>query len=119
MDKLAVIDLGSSKIDLILASYLPSGNFTVFAEMSEPVKIVDDFDGEGLLRIARSTEAINILKMYKMVCEINKVDNIIAVGSSSLKNLKNYGNQRKSERDDADRGHVQGPVQVCDAGRAV
>ncbi len=90
MDKLAVIDLGSSKIDLILASYLPSGNFTVFAEMSEPVKIVDDFDGEGLLRIARSTEAINILKMYKMVCEINKVDNIIAVGSSSLKNLKNY-----------------------------
>ncbi len=90
MEKLAVIDLGSSKIDLILASYLPSGNFTVFAEMSESVKIVDDFDGESLLRMARSNEAITILKMYKMVCEINRVTNIIAVGSSSLKNLKNY-----------------------------
>ena len=90
MEKIAIVDLGSSKIDLILANVLPTGNFAVFEEMSETVKIVNDFDGEGLLRIARSNEAITILKMYKMVCEVNKITNIIAVGSHSLKNLKNY-----------------------------
>ena len=67
MEKIAIVDLGSSKIDLILANVLPTGNFSVFEEMSETVKIVNDFDGEGLLRIARSNEALTILKMYKMV----------------------------------------------------
>ncbi len=90
MEKIAVVDLGSSKIDLILANVLPTGNFAVFEEMSETVKIVNDFDGEGLLRIARSNEALTILKMYKMVCEVNKIKNIYAVGSHNLKNLKNY-----------------------------
>lgn len=90
MGKIAIVDLGSSKIDLILANVLPTGNFAVFEEMSETVKIVNDFDGEGLLRIARSNEALTILKMYKMVCEVNKIDDIIAIGSHNLKNLKNY-----------------------------
>lgn len=91
MEKIALVDLRSSRIDLTLAKVLPTtGNFVVFQELSESVKIVDDFDGEGLLRIARSNEAISILKMYKIICEINKVNNIIAVGSHSLKNLKNY-----------------------------
>ena len=85
MEKIAIVDLGSSKIDLILANVLPTGNFAVFEEMSETVKIVNDFDGEGLLRIARSNEALTILKMYKMVCEVNKITNIIAVGSHNLK----------------------------------
>lgn len=90
MGKIAIVDLGSSKIDLILANVTSTGNFVVFEEMSETVKIVNDFDGEGLLRIARSNEALTILKMYKMVCEVNKIEDIIAVGSHNLKNLKNY-----------------------------
>lgn len=90
MRKIAIVDLGCSKIDLILAHVLPTGNFAVFEEMSETVKIVNDFDGEGLLRIARSNEALTILKMYKMVCEVNKIDDVIAIGSHNLKNLKNY-----------------------------
>ena len=90
MSKIAIVDLGCSKIDLILTNVLPTGNFVVFEEMSEAVKIVDDFDGEGLLRIARSKEALTILKMYKMVCEVNKIDEVIAIGSHNLKNLKNY-----------------------------
>jgi len=90
LEKIAIIDLGSSKVDLILANVLPTGNFAVFEEMSETVKIVNDFDGEGLLRIARSSEVLTILKMYKMVCDVNRITNIIAVGSHNLKTLKNY-----------------------------
>lgn len=90
MDKIAIVDLGSSKIDLVLANVTPEGNFAVFQEMTETVKIVNDFDGEGLLRIARSNEALTILRMYKMVCDVNRVQNIIAVCSHNIKNLKNY-----------------------------
>ncbi len=90
MEKIAVVDLGSSKIDLIMASYLPDGNFAVYEDISESVRIVDDFDGDSMLRIARSNEAIDVLKMYKMICEVNRITNIVAVCSHSLKNLKNY-----------------------------
>ena len=90
MEKLAVIDLGSSKIDLTLAKYLPSGNYTIYEEMSENVKIVDSYDEDELLSPSRTKEAIEILKMYRMICDVNKVTNVIAVVSSSLRNLKNY-----------------------------
>ena len=90
MEKLAVIHLGSTKINLTLSYLNQEGNYVVFQDMSEPVKIVDDFDGEGLLRMARSSEALVVLKMFRMMCEVNKVTNIYAVGSHSLKTLKNY-----------------------------
>ena len=90
MEKLAVIHLGSSKVNLTLAYHNQDGNYVVFHDVSEPVKIVDDFDGEGLLRMARSNEALVVLKMFRMMCEVNKVSNIYAVGSHSLKTLKNY-----------------------------
>lgn len=90
MEKIAVIDLGSSKVDLVLAKYLPSGHYTIYEEMSEPVKIVDDFDGESMLKISKSNEVVEVLKMYKMVCEANGITNVVTVGSNSLKNLKNY-----------------------------
>lgn len=90
MEKIAIIDLGSSKIDLILAEYTQGESFTVFEELSETVKIVDDFDGEGLLRVARSSEALAVLKMYRTICEVHKITRVLAFGSHSLKNLKNY-----------------------------
>lgn len=90
VDKLAIIHVGSSKIDLIMLRCMGNGNFTVFEDMSEPVKIVCDFDGESMLHITESNESLAILKMYKTVCEVNKVTEIICVGSTSLKNLKNY-----------------------------
>lgn len=90
MEKLAVIDLGSSKIDLTLAKYLPTGNYTIYEEMSEKVSIVDTYETDELLSPTKIKEAIDILKMYRMICDVNKVTNVIAVVSSSLKNLKNY-----------------------------
>lgn len=73
-----------------MATCLPDGNFAVFEDLSENVRIVDDFDGEGMLRMARSNEAIEILKTYRVICETNRISNIVAVCSHSLKNLKNY-----------------------------
>ena len=90
MEKLAVIDLGSSRIDLTLAKYLPSGNYSIYEEMSEEVKIVDTYDTNEILSPAKTKEAMDILKMYRLICDVNKVSNIIAVASSSIKNLKNY-----------------------------
>ena len=90
MEKLAIIDLSSSKIDLIIADYTKTGNFTVTYSMTEQVKLIEDFDGEGMLRSSKSNEAISILKTYKVLCQMKRVSNIIIYTTESIKNLKNY-----------------------------
>ena len=89
MEKVAVINLGTTKIDLILANVLPEGNFVVFDEMSETVKIGQDMEQDGFIKSTRIAEAITVLKMFKVMCDVNKVNNIIAVAVHSVKEIKN------------------------------
>ena len=90
MEKLAIIDLGCSKIDLIIASYSPEGNFVIEYEKSENVHLIEDFDGEAMLRTSKSNEAISVLKTYKVLCGVKRVSNIIVYTTECIKNLKNY-----------------------------
>ena len=56
MEKVAVINLGTTKIDLILAKVMPEGNFVVFDEMSETVKIGQDMEQDGFIKSVRIFE---------------------------------------------------------------
>ncbi len=89
MEKIAVISLGTTKIDLILANVLPTGNYVVFDEMSETIKISQDMEKDGFIKPVRIAEAISILKMYKTICDVNKVSNTIAVAVHNVKVIKN------------------------------
>ena len=89
MEKVAVINLGTTKIDLILANVMPEGNFVVFEEMSETVKIGQDMEQDGFIKSARIAEAISVLKMFKVMWDVNKVTNVIAVAVHNIKELKN------------------------------
>lgn len=89
LEKVAVINLGTTKIELIMANVMPEGNFVVFDEMRETVKIVQDMEQDGFIKTARITEAINILKMYKVMCDVNKISNVIAVAVHNIKEIKN------------------------------
>ncbi len=89
MEKIAVISLGTTKIDLVLAQVLPSGNFVVFDEMSESIKIGQDMEKDGFIKPARIAEAIAIFKMYKTICDVNKITNTIAVSVHNVKTIKN------------------------------
>ncbi len=90
LEKIAIIDIKSTKIDMLVAEYNELGNYSILDDYSEQVKIIEDYSGEGLLRLSRSQEALKIIKMYKIICEVEKIDNIVVYGSHSLKNLKNY-----------------------------
>ena len=65
MEKIAVISLGTTKIDLILANVLPTGNYVVFDEMSETIKISQDMEKDGFIKPVRIAEAISILKIIR------------------------------------------------------
>ena len=90
MENLAIIDISSNKIDLVIAAFTNSGNFTVTYSTSEQVRLIEDFDGEGMLKSSKSNEAISILKTYKVICQMKKASNIIVYTTERIKSLKNY-----------------------------
>ncbi|MCL2752092.1 MAG: Ppx/GppA family phosphatase [Firmicutes bacterium] len=89
MEKIAVIDLGSNTVRMVLANILDGGHFVVFDELKETVRLGQDMDKDGILKAARIDQAIKTLRMFRKLCDAYKVDKIIAVGTNAVRRAKN------------------------------
>ena len=88
MERIALIDLGTTSIDMTLTEVLPTGNFSVFDQMSETIKFFED-STDNFIKPAKINDALAILKMYKTICDVNKVTDVVAVATHSVRNMKN------------------------------
>jgi exopolyphosphatase/guanosine-5'-triphosphate,3'-diphosphate pyrophosphatase len=73
---------------MTLTDVLPSGNYSVFDQMSETIKFFED-TSDNFIKPAKINDALTILKMYKTICDVNKVTDVIAVAAHSVRNMKN------------------------------
>ena len=88
MEKIGIIDLGSNTARLVLVNVLDSGNFMVFDELKENVRLGQDMK-DGILQRHRIDQTIKTLKMFKRLCDANGVTNIIAFTTSAVRKAKN------------------------------
>lgn len=89
MEKIAIIDLGSNSVRLVLANIMQGGYFVVFDEQKETVRLGQDIECDGFLKPARIAQAVKTLKMFRKLCDSYNVDKVIAVATSSLRRAKN------------------------------
>ncbi|MCL2599537.1 MAG: hypothetical protein FWD76_06525, partial [Firmicutes bacterium] len=89
MDKIALIDIGSNSIRMVMAYVLPSKHFVPFEELKESVRLGQDVMGDGLLRKARVEQAMDVLRRFKKICNSYDIDKVIAVATSVLRRAKN------------------------------
>ena len=89
MEKIAIIDLGSNNARLVLVKLMGNGNFVVFDELRESVRLGQDMERDGFLKPARIVQTIKTMKMFKRQCDANRVDKIIAVGTAAVRSAKN------------------------------
>ncbi len=89
MEKIAVIDLGSNTVRLVLANIMPGGYFVVFDELKETVRLGQDMERDGFLKPARIAQAVKTLKMFRKLCDSYNVDKVYAVATNSLRRAKN------------------------------
>lgn len=89
MEKIAIIDLGSNSVRMVLANVLEGGYFAVFDEIKETVRLGQDMDKDGFLKSARIVQAIKTLKMFRKLCDAYNVDKIIAVATNAVRRAKN------------------------------
>ena len=89
MEKIAIIDLGSNSLRLVLVDILDGGYFTVFDELKETVRLAQDMELDGFLQPARVAQTIKTLKMFRRLCDANNVTHIYAYATAAVRKAKN------------------------------
>ena len=89
MEKIAIIDLGSNSLRLVLVDILEGGYFTVFDELKETVRLAQDMELDGFLQPARVAQTIKTLKMFRRLCDANKVEHNYAYATAAVRKAKN------------------------------
>ncbi len=89
MEKIAIIDLGSNSLRLVLVDIIDGGYFAVVDELKETVRLAQDMEIDGFLQPTRVAQTIKTLKMFRRLCDANKVDNIYAYATAAVRKAKN------------------------------
>ena len=89
VEKIGIVDLGSNSARLVIVNLFADGFFMVEEELKESVRLGQDMDRDGFLKPQRVAETIKTLKMFKKLCDTQKVERIIAVATAAVRRAKN------------------------------
>ena len=83
MEKIAIIDLGSNTVRLLLVEVKESGHFQIVDQLKEAPRLGEGMERDGFLKPQRIAETVKTLKMFKKLCDASGVERIIAVGTAA------------------------------------
>ncbi len=89
MEKIAILKLGADTVSLSLVDVAQNGYFNLFDEVTENVKIGASVEQTSLIKPNIISESLNILKLYRKICDANNVSKVYAVAESFIKSAKN------------------------------
>ena len=95
----AFIDVGTNTILCLIADIRETGRFRVLDDLAEIARLGENVDQAGLIGAAGEARAIEILSRYRDRCCDLGVEEIIAVGTSALRDAKNSDDVRGRIRD--------------------
>lgn len=89
MKKIAVIDIGSNTIRLVLVGLYDNLSFRILDEIKETVRLGKDMDENNRLHPDRIEKAIQVLSFFNKVCSSSGVEKIIAVATEAVRKASN------------------------------
>jgi exopolyphosphatase / guanosine-5'-triphosphate,3'-diphosphate pyrophosphatase len=89
MKRIAVIDIGSNSLRLVLFEIDPSGYYKVIDDLKESVRLGADMKDGVLLSEERMIKAVNTLKSFKTFCDEVNADEIITVATEAVRKSEN------------------------------
>jgi len=95
----AFIDIGTNTILCLIADIRDTGRFRVLEDMAEIARLGQGVDQSGIIGAAGEQRAIEILARYRDRCRDLGVEEIIAVGTSALRDARNSDGVRARIRD--------------------
>ena len=89
MEKIAIIDLGSNTVRLLLVEVKENGYFQIVDQLKEAPRLGEGMEKDGFLKPQRIQRTIRTLKMFKRLCDANGVEKIYAVATAAVRRAKN------------------------------
>jgi len=89
LQKLAIIDLGSNTTRLVVFHYIPGEMFRLTDQISERVRLSEGMGDANFLQVQPMQRAIDTLRMFKAFCRANHIEDIVAVGTSAVRDAVN------------------------------
>lgn len=91
MHKIGIIDLGSNTTRLIVMAYEPGRCFRLVDEVSEVVRLAEGVGKRRTLQPEPIRRAVEALRMFESFCRGTGVAQIVAVGTSAIREASNQG----------------------------
>lgn len=88
-ERVAIIDLGSNSARLIVMTIYHNGAYNLVYNQKESVRMSEGMLESGVLTRNAMWRAIGTLKVFAHMCELIKVDKILAVATAAVRNAKN------------------------------
>jgi exopolyphosphatase / guanosine-5'-triphosphate,3'-diphosphate pyrophosphatase len=96
----AFVDIGTNTILCLIAELDDAGRFAVLDDLAEIVRLGEGVDQSGLISAEGERRSVEVLKNYLRRCAELTVKEVIAVGTSALRDAKNSSAVRARFRND-------------------
>ena len=89
MSKIAIIDLGSNSVRLVILHVEDNEGYRTILEVKEMVRLSEGMGGENLLRPDAIKRTVEVLKNFIRLCRSGSVDTIVAVATAAVRRAAN------------------------------
>lgn len=90
MEKVAIIEINEVGVKLMIMKVVDGGYYNVCEKLFENIKLESSIRKESVISVKNTSETINILKLYRKICEKNEVTKICAFAKSFINEAKNH-----------------------------
>lgn len=89
MDKIAIIELDTTKVKLIFADAIKNKSFLVYDHVDVPINLMKDFNDESIIKSTVIKEVVCILAVFKKMIDAEGITETICVATSKIDEAKN------------------------------
>lgn len=89
MEKVAIIEIDETNLKLLILDVEQGGYYNVFDRVTENIKLGKYVASEGIVPANKITETLTILKLFRKVCDSNKVNKVYSICTSFIRDAKN------------------------------
>ena len=89
MDKIAIIELDTTKVKLIFADVVKNKSFLIYDHVDVPINLMKDFNDESIIKSTIIKEVVSILSVFKKMIDAEGITETICVATSKINEAKN------------------------------
>ena len=89
LEKVAIIELNSDNLKLVLAEVVKNRSFVIFDEIEMPINLTKNLLTEEVIKPNTIKETVNVLKVYKDILDRYEITEVIAIATDIVKEAKN------------------------------